>query len=625
MKKKVFYMLASVLFILSACNVNMDPVNDQDDAVSSKIRTEHIQVFTENDSNVSTKVSLDSQNKYGWTARDTMSFFITNDGGTTYVKEVSAPYNTSTKRFDLTYDASYTRGGFAVVPASFAKTYEGGTLTVTYPSSYDISADIAADRYDNAGTFIPMPMVAKNETSTMTFYSIGALVKVVMSNIPAGTKNLFVTFNQTVTGDFAVTNPGSMTPSIAVADASASSTVSIKVSDAGLTDVQAANPITLYIPVPTTTNLKIASSTVNKASVLRNKGYAFAVNAITCTGDGSIATTEGSFIVAPGNLWAQGKGGSLVFSFGHPLTSTMGSKTDDPHVEAASPVPDLSKDLSTLKSGSNYQDVFTWPQLCTIFSDGVVPSLTEHLELVTSAPNGQYHFPTLTKLTIDGKQWTVSSSELMFSLFDQEVASGNKDAFPDSYRRTGSKAIVGTNMSVVSARAIVDVDGTAYESYSPNTKQIPGVFLFPDNYIDQTDAIQLVNIESRDTPWKNDDANRSSLIISLSAFNKMVEAGAIFLPAVGYYPVQSTVEQWYLTCTTLGNESVRLIQNGAYIHTTSGEVCFRGVNLGPSANSYVLGAARLVTDAACVRLVREVAGQNASSSGETRNGWNNVD
>ena len=598
MKKSLFYVFAGALCILGACNKEIEkPEENHESSGEKKMITEQVSVKSENDGS-ETKVSIDGSNYYHWTINDYMGFFVTDDDGASFVKETSSAYDTGTGKFTLSYEEGYTRGGYGVIPASFAKSLVGSTLTVTYPDSYDISDDIAAGRYDNRGTYIPVPMVAVNSGDNMTFYSIGALVKVTMSNIPAGTKTLYVTFNQTVTGDFTVTNPGTATPTVEVADAENKTTVAITVSEDGLTAAQAANPIVLYIPVPTTTGLGIASSATTKATVSRNKGYAWAVNAITCTGDGSFTTNLGKYFVAPGNLLVSKSGGALSYSFEAPLESKM--RNGNPHTNGSSYAPDLTQDLTGLANGE-YQDVFTWPQICTILSNGVVPDK----EMVRVVPTDVYHFPIVTPLNIGGNDWTLTSTELMYALLGMTSTSYR---FPDSYLRTGSKAIVGLNTEAIQARAIVTVADTPYASYSTVSGEIPGVLLFPDNYVDQTDAIQYVNQASIDKYWDT-AASRAYSTINLSAFEKMINAGAVFLPAVGYYTGDSGT--WTMTCSEYMNESVRIINDIAYYSTDDDAVYFSGSNMGKFG--YAAAAVRLDNYASCVRLVREVVAEGTGT------------
>lgn len=538
MKKSLFYVFAGALCILGACNKEIEkPEENHESSGEKKMITEQVSVKSENDGS-ETKVSIDGSNYYHWTINDYMGFFVTDDDGASFVKETSSAYDTGTGKFTLSYEEGYTRGGYGVIPASFAKSLVGSTLTVTYPDSYDISDDIAAGRYDNRGTYIPVPMVAVNSGDKMTFYSIGALVKVTMSNIPAGTKTLYVTFNQTVTGDFTVTNPGTATPTVEVADTENKTTVAITVSEDGLTAAQAANPIVLYIPVPTTTGLGITSSATTKATVSRNKGYAWAVNAITCTGDGSFYTNVGKYFVASGNLLAYNNSGDFEYSFSHPFFSTMGSLYD-PHQNIAKSEGPTEPSFANISSGS-YKDVYTFDELRKLVGDTRETITAEDLPtcfLTNSISISKKTALDGTNTDITEYNWSVPSQSLIYALtYD---ASNNP-----LYIRIGQKGVVGLKTGVTLADVNVNVSGNAlYEKYAIlDGTTIPGLLLFPDGYLDQTDCLSEVNYTSMTVPtpgegmgYRGNTSWSEVQTIGHDALEKMIDAGAVFIATLGLF------------------------------------------------------------------------------------------
>lgn len=602
MKKSFIYVLSGALCILSACNKEIEkPEENQESSGEKKMVTELVSVKSENDGN-ETKVSIDGSSRYHWTINDYMGYFITNNEGATYTKATSSAYDTKTGKFTLTYEEGYTRGGFGVIPASFAKSFEGGTLTVTYPDSYDISADITAGHYDNRGTYIPVPMVAVNSGDNMTFYSIGALVKVTMSNIPVGTKKLYITFNQVVTGDFEVKNPGTSDPTVSVNDAN-KSTVAITISESGITAEQATHSFVLYIPVPTTTDLSIASSTTTKAEVLRNKGYAWAVDAITFTGNkGYFATNDGTYIVAPGNLLAYNNGESIEYSFlsgnnGLDQLKSVWGTLDIPHKSSVEPAP-ATPGLATLPK-NNYQDVFTWLELNAVFGNGVTPTAAD---IVKNGENyaGAYRcYISPNTKRIEDENWMVPDTKIMEGLI-LSYESGH------AIRRI-ERAIVHTFLNATVAKVLVDVSDSPYESFANHSgwtaekTTVAGALLFPDGYVDQTDAVTLVDYASMYQSWDTDDGlpgnKKTDLIISYSSFEKMVAAGAIFLPAVGIH--SGTTWGQYGDCVALNHSDVYSNDN-----TSEGTVCNKGTNIPvrtPAVNAY-----RPLDRFNSVRLVRKV-------------------
>lgn len=543
MKKSLFYVFAGALCILGACNKGIEkPEENHESSGEKKMITEQVLVKSENDGN-ETKVAIDGSNTYQWTSNDYLAFFVTSDGGASYTKVTTAsPINTETKEFTLSYPEGSTRGGYGVIPASFAKsfakTYESEVLTVTYPDSYDISADITAGRYDNRGTYIPVPMVAINSGDNMTFYSIGALVKVTMSNIPVGTKTLYITFNQTVTGDFTVANPGTVAPTVSVADTENKTTVAITVSEDGLTAAQAANPIVLYIPVPTTTGLGIASSATTKATVSRNKGYAWAVNAITCTGDGSFDTNVGKYFVASGNLLAYNNSGDFEYSFSHPFFSTMGSLYEPHHNIDKSEGP-IEPSFANISSGS-YKDVYTFDELRKLVGDTRETITAEDLPTSFSTNSISISKKTAldgTNTDITEYNWSVPSESLIYALtFD---ASNNP-----LYFRNGQKGVVGLKTGVTLADVNVNVSGNdLYEKYAiVDGTTIPGLLLFPDGYLDQTDCLSEVNFSSMTVPtpgeglgYRGNTSWSEVQTIGHDALEKMIDAGAVFIATLGLF------------------------------------------------------------------------------------------
>lgn len=442
---------------------------------------------------------------YGWSGQDKIAVSVSLGGSYSFVE--SEAYSDS--KFAVTHEG--TRTGYAVLPSSFAKTYDGSTLTVTYPTSYDISADISAGRYDNANgsAYIPFPMVSVSTSanSDLTFYSIGSLVKIEVTNVPKGTKNLYITFNKVVTGDFVVSDPSTSTPTVSAG--SGTSTVRVKLSDSGLASTIAS--LKLYIPVPTCSGLSIASSSTTKATVARNHGYAFSVSAIArASTDTDFQVGSTNYIIAPGNLLAHNTDGStIVWSFlsgNDQLITTMRSKSNDPHTNNNTTVPSCA-------SPGYYQDSFSLDELYKEFTGQ------------GSVPASAYTIATSYTKTIDGHDWYIPTVDEMTSFINTT----------GTYKRTGSLAVVGGQQDMYLAKVSVKVSATAYSGYALSGSNVPMVVLFPDGYVDQTDFINT-------TPSGAKGA--SYFPISYEVFQQMVNAGAIFLPVAGYfgYPASEASE-----------------------------------------------------------------------------------
>lgn len=504
----------ALIFMIAACSKNIETPevqeNNQPEITGGKI-TESLIAKTENDAD--TKMAVDgltSGSTYSWsTGTDKIAAFVTNDDGANYTKVESGAYNGSS--FSLTYDEGYERGGFAVYPYEFAKSYSSaGGLVVTYPESYDISDYITNDYlsekvYDVHSVYFPMPMIATSTSgnSNLEFYSIGAMVRVKVSNIPVGTKVLYITFNQRVTGDFTIASPD---PGESVVSAtSGTSTVTYRIAAAdseGLDETQAANAIVLYIPVPEATDLSIASTTTTKSTV-RNGGKSFAVDAITrATSTTDFKVGSKNYSIAPGNLLAtfdsEGNLSGWSFLGGlDQLKTVISSTTNNPHV-ASGLEP-------TWGTASTVRDVFTWDRLYEVFMGEDAPT------------EANISISTDREITVDEKDWRMATQD------ELAILSGSIDG------RDGILAKV-KGMDVKFTKVIVQVGGTSYEDYGmtkylyDGKKCIAGVLLFPDGYVDQTDNI--INLGA---------GNWSFYVpgINYAAFTKMIAAGAVFLPAAG--------------------------------------------------------------------------------------------
>lgn len=586
-KNYLFLIAASVALAFTACSTKeLDLPEEKESGVAEEMKHVSLSATTENDN--STKVTLDGTT-YGWSS-GVDKLMVTTTGGL-----VESSAFSSDGHFTLDYSGS--RDGYAVIPSTFLTGYDGSNLTITYPSSYDISSYITADyldegKYDAAGAYLPIPMIAtsNDDESKLTFYALGALVRVTVSDVPVGTKKLYITFNQTVTGNFTVTSPEPGTNSVVVADTSTPSTVEFTISADGISAEQAANSFVLYIPVPTTTGLRIASSSKTKATVARNNGYAWAVNAITCTGDGSFQTTVGTYFVAPSNLLAFNNSGVIEYSFlsgTDQLISTLGDLDNDPH-KSESPY----SDLENLAPGK-YKDTFTWPELSNIFSNGHVPTVSE----MDMGEHRFYHFVGNT-LSIDDVSWQVPDDEIMIAL------AGHTDSwYPSNPSRNGVKAIVGENKNVIFAKVVINVEGSSYAGYalegsSDGKKEIAGVLFFPDGYVDQTDAISYVNKSGKS--WKPNTSTREEMLISYNAFEKMVSGGALFLGAFGLH-----TSGWEKTEMETNGGVGYYLNDMAYLKDNGGgsyEVRATGENFG--VNGFANGT-RLLSYSCMVRLVRE--------------------
>lgn len=617
MKTTFIYTLAAgvIIFSFAACNKEQEnPETQSPEEMIPALVTESLSAQKESDA---TKVTMNSSRQFGWCGSDIAAFSIYDGAKYDFVN--SDGYGeTAANKFTVTY--SGTRQGYAVIPSTFAKSLsaDGNTLKVTYPTSYDIATAVDGGIYDNAdgNHFIPFPMVAVSNAATdegkIKFYSIGAMVRVVMNHIPAGTKNLYITFNQTVTGDFTVNMTEPTEPVVAVSDTDYPSTVTIHISEAGLT---AERNITLYIPVPTAAGLRIASSATTMTTVARNMGYSWTVDAITNIGDGSFATTTGTFIIAPGNLLAYMNPSTHAIEYSfldgmNQLKSTRGAgpSANDRHNNAYNSEKPVAN-LAELEDGK-YQDVFTWSQL-----GGIVGNTGDWQPNISyfDPADKIFHFPVNT-ITIKGNAWKVPDENIMLALCNLrgrgyvDTPSNPHYSIDPIYHRTGLACA--RNKANTIAKVLVDVSGTDYASHAMwkgatnDITTVGGFLLFPDGYADQTDVLlNRVGYSSaceNDSDWGTTDSSleayRNNILISYSSFVKMLANGAIFLPAVGLY-----AGGWVFEGAGNNTISGYYLSDAAYKNGSS--VNYYGLNvsnLGPSYKSR-----RTASYYCSVRLVRE--------------------
>lgn len=186
-----------------------------------------------------TKVTVNSTTGVtAWETNDLIGVYVSGTGKNTYVQAAVA--NNATR---LSLSSGESRANYAVYPYSSA--YAGGytSPTVVYPNSYDMfGKDVTS-----ANTWAPTPMVASNANGQdLRFFHVGGLLRLHVTEIPAGTTQLVVTFTglSNVFGRFTVNNPGTAT---ATTTYSASGTNAVTFTNLSIAGGEAY----LNIPVPT--------------------------------------------------------------------------------------------------------------------------------------------------------------------------------------------------------------------------------------------------------------------------------------------------------------------------------------------------------------------------------------
>ena len=223
-----------------------------------------------------TKVSFDSyEGKFAWTPDDQLAVYY-SDG----TKSIATVATDGTVEVPASTASRY-RSYYAVYPASVVENITDGSqpLVVTLPYSYDIS-DIVANASGNPGAdFSPLPMVAQNDEDNdiLMFYHVGGLLRITLTGVKVGTKQVLVMFDKGVTGSFAVSNPGTDHPTISAAEVEGYGFTNDYVlytvdnTDEGITD--SSKPIVLNVPVPCGTYNTVSVSTIGTYTGWKTQTY----------------------------------------------------------------------------------------------------------------------------------------------------------------------------------------------------------------------------------------------------------------------------------------------------------------------------------------------------------------
>ena len=184
-------------------------------------------------SEASTRTSYDgTTGKFAWESGDQIALFLKKDTYKQQVTKVTPKTDASKGSFVYSKETGYTRNGYAVYPAAVAKSWNGTTLTVTLPASYDLTA--------SASTPLPLVAVNASETSDLSFKAACGLLRIKCDGLTGTT--VTVTLDKGVTGDFAVADPATA-PAIAAVTASASHLATVTFTVSG-------ESATLNLPLP---------------------------------------------------------------------------------------------------------------------------------------------------------------------------------------------------------------------------------------------------------------------------------------------------------------------------------------------------------------------------------------
>lgn len=373
-----------------------------------------------------------------------------------------------------------------------APTYDG-TLSITLPASYNL--------VDVSGTKNPVPMVAKNvsgDANDMVFYAVGGLFRLTVNSIPDDATGLLVDFHgHKVSGAFAVSNPGTTTPSIATTSDNTNDKITVTFAK-GATGGSAI----INIPLPTGdyTDVSVTpiggSTKVSSTRHIKGQSYtakrAYGKQLTTTLVSFTINAGDDKVVFAPGNLQA------IIASYDEETKIATASSW-----RFAANQYDV---LRPLKGAYHYSvgepyDMFQWVgNSATIDSYGLVTGSTSDFV------------------------GDVAGESLKHDWGHNEIGSYAADYWETlaSYSYLLHSRNASTVNGVANARfAAISINNTIYGC---------GLMIFPDNY-DHPASL------SAKQPDNINVAKVNGLTLTNYTYDEwklMEDAGAVFLPRTGY-------------------------------------------------------------------------------------------
>ena len=346
--KKVFYIFLSALtLVFAACN-KQELAPAEDSSQEGQLTTVTIKA---SNGDADTKAAISNSLKFTWTAGDQIAIHTDNGSGTYYTS--SGLVSGGSSSADFTVDLAGNRNGFAVYPASVANTWDGTDLTLTLPNTYTL-AQVSGDES-------PLPMIAEDGGSSLSFKHVAGLLRLTISNIPTGTNKIKLDFNgKKVSGDFTISTPSAGSSSIASVAGTKGTNDIIWITGTPSTD-----PVTVNIPLPTgATYSDLIVSAWNGNVALRGQVVAFnTYTPVRARGKklsaalnlGAVSIASGKYAVfAPGNLQGTYDGTSWTWDFAAHQYDYIGDGGEET----------VGNEKITLSSpwmsGSGTVDLFSW-------------------------------------------------------------------------------------------------------------------------------------------------------------------------------------------------------------------------------------------------------------------------
>ena len=194
MRKRIIgYGVAALLLALSACTRENDVLDGGEEMMTACAP----------DAQPATRSQIAADGAFSWDAEDLIAVHYTNDfpAYSNYrIASLKEGAGTATAKFSLIPNG--IRDGFALYPSVIAdKDYpglSGGDLRVHMPQSYPLKST-------SMGWTAPIPMLAVNTSGNdLDFAHLGALMRLTLNNVPAGTQYIKVASDYNLSGSFVV-------------------------------------------------------------------------------------------------------------------------------------------------------------------------------------------------------------------------------------------------------------------------------------------------------------------------------------------------------------------------------------------------------------------------------------
>ena len=174
MKKTAFLAIAALL--IAGCARESVPGGKEDLAPGTVLLKASFEAPGPQASPAS-KVDVSDAGAITWKAGDKIAVWTSNGSDGKFCEfSLYEGDGAASATFSGTPDAGYSVSTLAVYPAEAAKSYEGGTLTVTYPDAYD---------YGKGVENVRMAAYFDDAAAGLSFKHLGGMIRFTVTGIPA--------------------------------------------------------------------------------------------------------------------------------------------------------------------------------------------------------------------------------------------------------------------------------------------------------------------------------------------------------------------------------------------------------------------------------------------------------